>query len=352
MVANYFIQAALVTIYLTFHMAARFGWTPSPHTIAHKTLVAIQESTRPFLDTALLFSFSVHLASLFSFIRGRIYDDYPTPTTAAALSAFISLYTIFPPLALHAMDTANLRRKQGRVQLWMFLGALKLTVGALYYGDPQSPWLREWQDWSDLATYQTHNQTGLFGLLQNDDDHQLKWESFCVTEVGAEQANWAITVTSAICSTCVVVYVLVVHNIFGLNFLKDERSALLRKFRHIRWTLVAFLAFQAMWVCLGIFIWFRAEMNKHAGNLNKDRQWTFGQILAVTTWAPVLFEFYTIWKLGAEKGLTGTLSRRYAVKKIEDVQEEKVDQERPQTTNGEQTSDHDGKPKHSNANIP
>lgn len=321
MVVNYCIQAALVTIYMAFHMAVRFGWSPASGTKAHRILAAVQESTRPFLDNSLLFSVAVHIAALFTFIRGRVDTDSPTPTTAAVFSAFIAIYTIFPPLVLHSCAAKHLRRKRERMWIWMFIGALKLTVYGLYYGDPDSPWLRKWQDWNSIDTYRAGNNTGLYGLMQNDKNHQLKWESFCVTELGADRANWAITVSSVVVSTVVVLSLVFVANIFRRPFLADERRPWLRKLRRHRWVVAAFLAFLAMWVSLGIFFWFRAELNKHAGQLNKDSEWTFGQILAVTNWAPVLVEFVVLWRDGAKKGLAGQMSDRFAVVEKDQLEE-------------------------------
>ncbi|KAF2690903.1 hypothetical protein K458DRAFT_426318 [Lentithecium fluviatile CBS 122367] len=315
MVVNYYIQCALVTIYMGFHMAARFGWTPPHRTIGHRFLSAIQESTRPFLDAALLFSIAIHSSASLTFIRGRVDANKPTPTTAAVCSAFVALFSVFAPLTLHSCAEEHLRRKHGRRRMWMYLCMLMFIVVGLYFSDPQSPWLREWPDWNAAETYRSNNETGLYGLLWRDEDHQLTWESFCVMERGANRANWAIVVALATLITFFTLYWILMANVFKLGFLHSERRPMLAKVRRHRWTILTLLAFKAMWICLGIFFWFRDELNEHAGQMNKDRQWTFGQILAVTTWTPVVMEFYIIWWSGAEKGLTGLMTDRYVVVK-------------------------------------
>ena len=177
MIANYSIQAIFVTVYMAFHMAARFGWKPPRRTAAQRILVAIQESTRPFLDSTLLFCIAVHIATLFTFIRGHALNK-PTPTTAGVTGAFISIYTIFPPLVLHSCAADHLRRKHGRRYIWSFLGALSLVMTGLYFSDPGSAWIRDWLNWSDV-TRRLNTGGGdeedeeLRHLLYEDPDHQL-----------------------------------------------------------------------------------------------------------------------------------------------------------------------------------
>lgn len=325
MVVNYCIQAVFVTLYIAVHMAARFGWRPRSRSIAHRVLTAVQESTRPFLDSALLFCVAVHFAAMFTFVRGRVDDDSPTPTTGAVVSVFIALYTIFPPLALHSCAAEHLRRKHGRRYIWSFVGALTVIMSGLYYSDPQSPWRRQWADWDNLSAYLSADETEIDRLLEEDPDHQLKWESFCVTKLGADRANWAFTIMLGIITILVLLDLIIVANALRIPFLRSERRPILRSVWRYRWVLSAFFALQAMWVCLGIFFWFRNELNKHAGQENKDRQWTFGQILAVATWAPVIMEFYVLWRDGAEKGLTGLLSDRYVVLSGDVVQHNEKD---------------------------
>lgn len=325
MVANYFIQAIFVTVFMAFHMAARFGWKPARRTTPERILVAVQESTRPFLDSTLLFSIAVHVATFVTFLRGRALQQ-DTPTTAGVIGAYISLYTIFPPLILHSCAANHLRRKHGRKYIWSFLGALSLILMGLYYSDRGSAWLRAWKDWSKLSERREdlENSVGendknsdrqYHRLLQvgKDEDHQLKFESFCVTKLGARRANLAFTIILGIVFVTAAFTMVLLANVFRIPFLRSERRPLLRRVRRYKWIISAILSMQAMWVSVGIFYWFRLELNKHAGKINKDKEWSFGQVLAVATWAPVLMEFYVLWRDGAERGLTGLLSDRFVV---------------------------------------
>lgn len=55
--------------------------------------------------------------------------------------------------------------------------------------------------------------------------------------------------------------------------------------------------FQGMWLCklwiiLAIFMQQRAEIEDIDGNENPLSDWSFGQILALSTWVPVFVEFF------------------------------------------------------------
>lgn len=319
MVANYCIQAIFVTVYMAFHMATRFGWSPPRRTVLQRILVAVQESTRPFLDSTLLFSIAVHIATMFTFIRGHALST-PTPITTGISGAFISIYTIFPPLILHSCAADHLRRRHGRRYIWSFLGALSLTMIGLYFSDPGNMWHRDWWNWSDLSNQVTVTQDTLKLFFEKDPDHQLKWESFCLTQLGASRANLAFTIVLGTVFVVASFTMILLGNVFRIPFLRSERRPLLRNIRRYKWIMSAFLALHAMWMSLGIFFWFRFELNKNTGNHNKDQEWTFGQVLAVATWAPVLMEFYVLWRDGAEKGLTGLLSDRFVVVDTRDLE--------------------------------
>lgn len=54
-------------------------------------------------------------------------------------------------------------------------------------------------------------------------------------------------------------------------------------------------------------------MGKGSGALNKDHEWTFGQVLALVTWVPVLVDAIYIWNQGPTTALTGQLMEGYKV---------------------------------------
>lgn len=62
----------------------------------------------------------------------------------------------------------------------------------------------------------------------------------------------------------------------------------------VRWILLA-TSLCAMWIFLGWFVHLTLDIRERAGKNNKDREWTFGQVLALATWVPFVVEFAYQW---------------------------------------------------------
>ncbi|PSN60828.1 hypothetical protein BS50DRAFT_625831 [Corynespora cassiicola Philippines] len=313
MITSYWIQCALVTIFFAFHAAARFGWSPKPKTVSHRLLSTFQESTRPFLDTSMLFCMAVQSATIFVLSVNLQQKDL-TPTITTVSSAFISIYTLFPPIVLHNCAAEHLRRRKGRRCVWALLAAMTAAVCGLYFSNPQSPWRRKtWKDIKVLTkNANTFEQLGDI-MLREDPSHQRKWDAMCLAKEDALRANGAFVGTIGSLLFLLVLGLLFVRNILRIPMLNSERRPALQSLRKHWQFLSSILAFLAMWTSLAIFFWFRRVSNKSAGEKSGDREWGFGQIIAIATWMPVLLELLTILRKGTEKGLTGLLSDRYIV---------------------------------------
>ncbi|KAF2681215.1 hypothetical protein K458DRAFT_273430, partial [Lentithecium fluviatile CBS 122367] len=68
-----------------------------------------------------------------------------------------------------------------------------------------------------------------------------------------------------------------------------------------------------MWAFLLYLIVMRKKINKGTGRTNQDHEWTFGQVLALATWAPVLIEFTFICLRGRKAALNGLISNQFVV---------------------------------------
>ncbi|PVI00837.1 hypothetical protein DM02DRAFT_562463, partial [Periconia macrospinosa] len=68
-----------------------------------------------------------------------------------------------------------------------------------------------------------------------------------------------------------------------------------------------------MWASIALVYILRRMVNADTGETNQDKKWTFGQVLATATWAPVMMEVFIIWRDGPEKALSGLMSDRYEV---------------------------------------
>ena len=84
-------------------------------------------------------------------------------------------------------------------------------------------------------------------------------------------------------------------------------------------TLITFLE---MWACLAYVAFFRRHFKPREGESNKDYEVSFGQILALMTWVPVMVEFGYIWVMGPLEALTGQLLEPYQVTSTESAEDE------------------------------
>lgn len=83
------------------------------------------------------------------------------------------------------------------------------------------------------------------------------------------------------------------------------------------WRLVvAWVNVLFMWGLLAFFTILRHKINVTAGHLDSEDEWTFGQILALATWAPVVVEFGYIFIWGIKEGLERHLPSDFIVKEV------------------------------------
>lgn len=80
----------------------------------------------------------------------------------------------------------------------------------------------------------------------------------------------------------------------------------------LRWAGII-VPFIATWSCLGWLISVQCHLQKNAGTTDQDTVWSFGEVLALATWAPFLFEFSYIWAEDPEVAMSGRLLAPYTV---------------------------------------
>lgn len=76
-----------------------------------------------------------------------------------------------------------------------------------------------------------------------------------------------------------------------------RRSAIARwlpTFGKNLWIINAVLCGAMAWALLGYFHVYRLKVSAMAEGQNTDVQWTFGQVLAIATWAPLLSEIAVV----------------------------------------------------------
>lgn len=56
-----------------------------------------------------------------------------------------------------------------------------------------------------------------------------------------------------------------------------------------------FISLVFMWLFLALFTAYREDVRHRAGSSDQDGEWTFGQVLSLVTWAPVVVELATVY---------------------------------------------------------
>ena len=330
MMVCYLIQAILVTIYASILILSRSSAsTPrsTPSTRLGKCLLRIQESAheslREFLDASLIFSFAMIIAAIISSLltlsavqnqKADIGDLYALSRTSLQVplqssvifSAFAALFTVFPAIALHASAQTSLRRKKWRAIMWVVLGACTLAMFALsrVAGDEALNFIRT-----------TENSSW------RDPDGQLTFEFYCIDQDVSAAVRRAVLLSFvAVCFSGIVYFV--VRPV--LERRQVEENGFEQEGRD-KWSVcAALLAMIVMWVTLAGFYYYRRKIGSSSGGTNKDHAWTFGQIVAISTFAPIVIQFMMIMRKGPEKALTGTMSTGYRAQRVEGVPQRKT----------------------------
>jgi hypothetical protein len=286
MLAAYVIQAILITFYIPALLVARFGLCPKGATTAlGRILLAVKHSTVSFMDASLVLGIAMLSASLISLAQ----RDVPT-SSATALMLLMPFSSVLPVALLQLAASNMLRRSRGVRLSWMLITILMIIVLTM------SRWM-------------------IVSAFEGDDKNfeQTDWEESCLDQSYLKR-------------------VLEFSQVFAILLVLDTGGFLVGSYIKILqhwpsaswivrltvpvWWIAVVTAFLAMWVCLGWFIHFQNKRNSMAGEENKDTEWSFGQILAVGTWVPVVVEFAYIWWEKPLEALNGRLMDPYEVKEI------------------------------------
>ncbi|KAF2734240.1 hypothetical protein EJ04DRAFT_564385 [Polyplosphaeria fusca] len=294
MLVNYIIQASLATIYLVILAAIRLDRIvprENDRSFLSRGVIAVHQTARPFLDAAIFFCLAMLLAALYTFARGYDDDTNYLTTYSAITTALLSIYSAIPAILIHACISNQHRRKKWRIFVWGLIAALAIVVAALYLYMPSR------------AKKMTEQE--LENIMFNSPDRQFFWDSGCLNRGAVAQMDIGIKVLVGALFGSTLLYV-----VFALSYhrFQPERLSPMRSYW---WLFTALFCLLGMWVCLGMFIYLRRVMNANSGNSNKDHEWSFGQVLGLVTWAPVLVELAYIWKYGPRDGLTGQMISPY-----------------------------------------
>lgn len=293
MLTTYVVQALLVSLYLSILLARKRNRQSS---YVEKITTSIKHSTTTFLNASFVFCIAMLCATLFSFIRALVVRTQPMPTSAYTASTMVSMYSILPPALLNMASSNMLRRSKGRKSLWSVVTILLGVVLALEI-------VVNW-----FKTLLRYDQKFLSSRRYNDD--QLDWENTCA-EFGPMRniRNFA-TGLGALIFFALAVYI--ASPIVPVPKKLRKKSWYKRIIAALPW-LALISGFITMWFCIGWLIQFRRTLDVFGGESNKDLEWSFGQVLALATWVPVLVEICYLYGMTPERALTGRLIRPFEV---------------------------------------
>lgn len=315
MLTTYVLQATLVTIYFMVLLANPSDDAPGrthPKSFLDRTVAAIKDSTGSFLSALFFFCISMLFATMISLARivasspkSQSQNSVPLTLTAPSgpiLSMLVSLYSVLPVAILQMVSAHLLRRVKGRRLLWILVAALVGIVLA-------------------LGVTANYNRT----LLNNEPismfhfdpvltiDDQVNWEGTCVSLDLFRHLRDFATGLGAVLFITITLYTtrpILPTLITSAKFKESSWHNMVKT--TLMWQGLL-LTFATMWFCIGWLILTRRRLDRYGGDTNKDLDLSFGQVLALATWVPVLVEFGYGFMMQPNDALTGRLTRRFVV---------------------------------------
>ncbi|KAK7178660.1 hypothetical protein DPSP01_011968 [Paraphaeosphaeria sporulosa] len=322
MIFAYGSQAVLVTIYLIILFISRISKldsttdarsttkTGQTRTLLRRIHDSARETLRTFLDASLLFSIAMIIAAIVTanialasvrkletehLSTGIITRELPLNSTVQ-LSAFAALLSIFPAIALHSSASSLLRRKVYRQSVWILVGVLVVLMFVLSR-----------MAGSEIFTF--HDK--------NDEDMTFNgkalFENLCIDNQVPSHLRLIVLVFFISLSAFGSIYILSM-----IPWIQKH----LEKIQDALSSMMALFATIAMWIAFGAFYYYRKQVEKNAGETNENHKWTFGQVIGLCTFAPIVVEFLFVLVERPEKALTGTMSKRFQVNSVKHSIEE------------------------------
>ncbi|CAN9467545.1 unnamed protein product [Alternaria alternata] len=260
MLATYIIQAILITVYLCAILMVNLYQQPNQSWMwppLSRILCAVLDTTREFLSTSAIFSLALLVASVCSITQIEAYQS----STTWILLLVIPLYSVLAVFVLHLAAWEILQRYKGRVLVLLIMEVMVIVLAArssVYYYDVNP---------------------------SRDESPCLKVKSFKSMAI----LSW--TVAGFLCLS-VTAYLVD----FLISMVRRRPGLFERLSSTIRWAVIG-AGLCMMWYLIGWFVKLTLDIRSRAGDNNGDNKWTFGQVLALSTWAPFLIEFgYNIWE--------------------------------------------------------
>ena len=250
-----------------------------------RVIESFQESVNTFLDASLIFAAAMLGAAVVrhaSFIRGTPYPSY-----GMMGSVFMSAFSIFPAMILQAVADGP-RKHWVRHLLWFTVIVSTIAADVLYRcATTMQGFLSE----HDLITLeQNEDFSGLGNFIWPDqcEDTKIKKDIALALKIGH-----IILAVNFIWWFCYLVLAMIPHR-WKRSWSSRPRWCRTELDWRTSFSIVNGLFCIAI-ACffIGLFHRYRISVYKFSGS-DKDKDWQFGQVLALATWVPVIVDFFAI----------------------------------------------------------
>jgi hypothetical protein len=311
MLACYFLQASLATFYWIMLSLGSFTRTPRRvrnHPTFKRILTAVQQSTRVFLDGAVVFASVMLIAAAAIYIRAIANRKTPLPTSSALVTAYFSFNSMYPVAVIYFVASEKLRRTYGRRAVWTFMTIVATLVMSLWLVLMYMPGL--------------YTSAYKFGLAKDLDDPEAQ-DKFDWNCVGL---TYVLSFRSAVFGQLALLANLGLNAVVMAAWEPDGNRWSPQNLQRIyitkqiwRW-LTSMSCITAMWYFPIAYLGYQQLLIGDLGGItNKDNDLSFGQILALSTWAPVVIDLAYIYWIGPREALSGKIMAPFHVVSSEDL---------------------------------
>lgn len=249
-----------------------------------KVASGFEGSVTAFLDAMLLFSISMLVAAVTRYSALILHPEEIHFLFGLQNCVFLSAFAVFPAFLLQSVSR-DLRRRRVRLFLWDLVFVFALVVEILYRLEYRSTV-------EDLAAIDSSTGSEL---------SQIAWFSNCQSESLRQALQTLLSVGHGIMLANCAWWLYNLADIYLGRWWKpalQQRPRMWDIWARFRlWLRISngLICLVVMWAFLGLFTAYRHDVLTKAGSANEDNEWTFGQVLSLTTWIPIGIELLAVY---------------------------------------------------------
>lgn len=290
MMISYYMVAIFATLYylaLTPGILETYGvplgslqWAARYRKLAS----GFEGSVMGFLDAMLLFAVSMLIAAVTRYSALILHPEEVHSLFGLQNCVFLSAFSVFPAFVLQSISR-DLRRRRVRLCLWDLVFVFALVVEILYRLEYRS----------------TVEKLDKINSSTGSELSQIAWFSNCQSEDLRQSLQTLLSVGHGIMLANCAWWLYNVAEIYMGRWWKpalQQKSKLWDVWATCRlWLRISngLICLAIMWAFLGLFTAYRHDVLTKAGSASEDNEWTFGQVLSLTTWIPIGIELLAVY---------------------------------------------------------